>query len=577
MGGLLNASNTALGAVGAAPLDLAQDGTVQALRHAQGERFKLHGVGAISATEQRADALERLSSQTWDLLVIGGGISGAGVAQQAARRGWSVLLLEQRDFAWGTSSRSSKLVHGGLRYLKQGDLKTTLHSVRERQRLLREAPGLVEPQSFLFADCTGRKPGRWLMQAGLAVYDRMAGNQRRAGSHFYADLATTQALAPGLAPPGLRGALVFQDAKTDDARLVWRVLLEAQRDGAVLLNYVAVQSLQTTNGQVTGVVTQDSLTGQTHTVQARAVVNATGAWADRLRAGVGAAPLLRPLRGSHLVLPFWRLPVAQSISFMHPQDGRPVFFYPWEGATLVGTTDLDHRVGLDAEASITATEVAYLLDAVNDQFPAAHVTAADISACYAGVRPVIDDGEQAASSATRDHLVRDESGLVTLAGGKLTTFRLMAQDALALAAPHAGKAFEKDDAPVLTLAAKLNPRWSAAVRQRLQSRYGVHAADWCEDARDGDLHPIPGTQTLWLELAIAARFEAVQHLDDLLLRRTRLGILLPRGGLDHASRIQALCAPHLAWSAPRWTEEIERYCALIAAHYQPPGVAPKKI
>jgi glycerol-3-phosphate dehydrogenase len=204
----------------------------------------------------------------------------------------------------------------------------------------------------------------------MVVYDLMAGQQ----SHFYADLATTQALAPGLAPPGLRGALVFPDAKTDDARLVWRVLLEAQRDGATLLNYMAVESLQTANGQVTGVVSKDSLTGQTHTVQARAIVNATGAWADRLRAGVGAAPLLRPLRGSHLVLPFWRLPVAQSISFMHPKDGRPVFFYPWEGATLVGTTDLDHRLDLDVEASITPAEVAYLLDAVNDQFPTAQVT-----------------------------------------------------------------------------------------------------------------------------------------------------------------------------------------------------------
>ena len=529
-------------------------------------------MGELNPSAQRAAALAQLPAQTWDLVVIGGGISGAGVAQQAARRGWSVLLLEQRDFAWGTSSRSSKLVHGGLRYLKEGDLKTTLHSVRERQRLLREAPGLVEPQSFLFADCPGRKPGRWLMQTGLVVYDLMAGQR----SHFYADLATTQALAPGLAPAGLRGALVFPDAKTDDARLVWRVLLEAQRDGATLLNYMAVESLHTANGKVTGVVAKDALTGQTHTVQARAVVNATGAWADRLRAGVGAAPLLRPLRGSHLVLPFWRLPVAQSISFMHPKDGRPVFFYPWEGATLVGTTDLDHRLDLDVEASITVAEVAYLLDAVNDQFPTAQVTAADISACYAGVRPVIDDGHQDASKATRDHVVRDESGLVTLAGGKLTTFRLMAQDALALAAPHAGKAFAKDNAPLFTAAPPLKAHWSPAVRQRLTARYGAYAADWSTGARDDDLHTIPGTQTLWLELAIASRYESVEHLDDLLLRRTRLGLLLPRGGLDHLPRIKALCAPHLGWDDTRWADETARYRALIAAHYQPPSAAASK-
>ncbi len=524
-------------------------------------------MGELNPTEQRAALLARLPAQTWDLVVIGGGISGAGVAQQAARRGWSVLLVEQRDFAWGTSSRSSKLVHGGLRYLKQGDLKTTLHSVRERQRLLREAPGLVEPQSFLFADCHGRKPGRWLMQAGLAIYDWMAGQR----SHFYADLATTQALAPGLAPPGLRGALVFQDAKTDDARLVWRVLLEAQRDGAVLLNYAAALSLQTQQDRVTGLVVQDVTTGQQTTVQARAVVNATGAWADRLRASVGAAPLLRPLRGSHLVLPFWRLPVAQSVSFMHPQGGRPVFFYPWEGATLVGTTDLDHHADLDVEASITRAEVAYLLDAVNDQFPTAQLTAADISACYAGVRPVIDDGQQDASRATRDHLVRDEAGLITLAGGKLTTFRLMAQDALALAAVHAGKPFARDEAPLFTSATALNPRWSAAVRQRLAARYGAFAAQWCQGAHDEDLDTVQGTQTLWLELAIAARFEAVQHLDDLLLRRTRLGLLLSGGALDHLSRIRSLCAPHLAWDDGRWQQEVARYQAIIRAHYQLPS------
>jgi glycerol-3-phosphate dehydrogenase len=230
-------------------------------------------------------------------------------------------------------------------------------------------------------------------------------------------------------------------------------------------------------------------------------------------------------------VPFWRLPVAQSISFMHPQDGRPVFLYPWEGADA----DRHHRPGpprepLDAEASITAAEVDYLLDAVNDQFPATHLRPlADVVACYAGVRPVLDDGQQDASKATRDHVVRDESGLITLTGGKLTTFRLMAQDALALAAPHVGQPFARSDAPLFTPASPLDPRWSPAVRQRLQARYGSLAAALCASANsDDDLQCIPGTQTLWIELPLAARHEAVEHLDDLLLRRTRLGILLPQ-------------------------------------------------
>ncbi len=529
-------------------------------------------MGELTSGPERASKLAQLDAQTWDLVVIGGGISGGGVAQQAARRGWRVLLIEQRDFAWGTSSRSSKLVHGGLRYLKEGDIKTTLHSVRERQRLMREAPELIEPQSFLFANCAGRKPGRWLFQTGLMIYDLMAGMR----GHFWANLATTQALAPGLGPPRMRGALVFQDAKTDDARLVWRVLIEAQRDGAVVLNYVAAQGLQLDAGRVAGVSVQDGLTGQNYQLRTKAVINATGAWADKLRRSVGGKPMLRPLRGSHLVVPFWRLPVAQAISLMHPKDGRPVFLYPWEGATLIGTTDLDHRADIDVEASITPQEVNYLIEAVNDQFPAAALKPLDVSACYAGVRPVVDDGKGAASHAARDHVVLDESGLITLTGGKLTTFRLMAQDALALAAAHVGQAFVKDDAAIFAPVGALNPRWSASVRHRLAARYGYLAEELSRHATEADLQTIAGTQTLWLELSVAAEFEAVVHLDDLLLRRTRLGILLPRGGLDHLARIRALCQAHLPWNNAQWQSEVERYRALIAAHYQlPPSLLDK--
>ncbi len=514
----------------------------------------------------RGQQLVQLESHTWDLVVIGGGITGAGVAQQAARRGWKVLLVEQRDFAWGTSSRSSKLVHGGLRYLKEGDIKTTLHSVWERERLMREAPELVQPQSFLFADCAGRKPGRWLMQTGLMVYDFMAGQR----SHFYANLARTRELAPGLNPPALRGALVFTDAKTDDARLVQRVLMEAQSDGAVCLNYMAANELVLTDGKVCGVVLQDAVHGGGYNVKARSVVNATGAWADRLRANLGAKPMLRPLRGSHLVVAHARLPVEQSISMMHVKDGRPVFLYPWEGCTLIGTTDLDHQGDLNVEASITPAEVDYLLEAVNDQFPQAHLARADIISTYAGVRPVVDDGQGNASKATRDHVVKDERGLITLTGGKLTTFRLMAQDALALAAPHAGKRFSRDKAVMFTPPTH-RPEWSAPVRARLAARYGGRAYLWAAGATAEELTFIPTTQTLWVELRIAAQQEAVAHLDDLLLRRTRLGILLPRGALDHLERIRALTEPHLQWGDAGWEAELFRYRALIAQHYALPA------
>ncbi|HMA10086.1 MAG TPA: glycerol-3-phosphate dehydrogenase/oxidase, partial [Ramlibacter sp.] len=471
------------------------------------------------------------------------------------------------DFAWGTSSRSSKLVHGGLRYLKEGQFRLTLESVRERDRLMAQAPELIEPQSFLIADCPGRRPGAISLRLGLALYDRMAGQHARG----HADLRATQMLAPGLAPTGLRGATWYRDAKTDDARLVQRVLAEAARDGALTLNYARAGALLKEGAAVAGARVEDLCGGPTVEVRARAVINATGVWADRVRAGVQGRPMLRPLRGSHLVVPYWRLPVPQAVSLMHPQDGRPVFFYPWEGVTLIGTTDLDHRGDLMREPSITAAEVDYLLAAVNDQFPGIALVPADVTACYAGVRPVVDDGSATPSKAPREHVVLDESGLITVCGGKLTTFRTMAQDGLALAANRVGKRFAHDTGAVFTATPEMPALWPITVRRRLAARYGFLAAQRGALAQDGDFEPVPGTDTLWLELRVAAQFEAVVHLDDLLLRRTRLGILLPRGALDHERRIRALCQRALGWNDARWQAEVDGYRALIQAHYSLPA------
>ena len=533
------------------------------------------------AAQRRRDALARLGAEHWDLLVIGGGISGAGVLREAARRGWKAALIEQRDFAWGTSSRSSKMVHGGLRYLKEGQPGLTLHSVRERERLMCEAPELVEPLGFIFPDCTGRKPGRWLFQLGLMVYGQMAGRRSRACGHAYVTADVARTLVPGLAPPHMKGAMTYQDAATDDARLVLRVLAEAQSDGALALNYVGSDQLSLLQGRVNGVVARDTHGGETFTIRGRAVVNATGAWADQLRAGVGGRPMLRPLRGSHLVVPHWRLPVAQAVSLMHPRDGRPVYFYPWEGVTLVGTTDLDHSGDLNTEARITPQEVNYLLAAVNDQMPGVRLARADVIACFAGVRPVVGasgTGDSSASSASRDHVAVQESGLVTLTGGKLTTFRLMAQDALALAAGAVGKPFARDGAPVFQPASTLGDHLGAhgdrplspVVRRRLQARYGARAAEIAGTATAADWQWVAGSNTLWLELRVAARQEQVLHLDDLLLRRTRLGLLLPQGGAACFDSIKAICQQELAWSDAQWQAELLRYQALIARFYSLP-------
>lgn len=507
---------------------------------------------------------------SWDLLVIGGGITGAGVLLEAARRGLTCLLVEQRDFAWGTSSRSSKLVHGGLRYLAEGRLRLTRESVREREALLRDAPGLVEPQGFAFADYGASRRKRCSFLTGLAVYDFLAGRRE---AHWL-DAEGFAMLAPNIDHAGLQGGIRYMDAKTDDARLVLRVLDEARSMGAEARNYVAVESLLRAQGRVTGARLIDARSGNTQEVLARVVVNATGAWAGTL-AGQGASPRLRPLRGSHLVLPGWRLPLAQAVSLMHPVDGRPVFAFPWEGVTLVGTTDVDHVEGLADEARVTRAEFDYLMGALRMQFPQLGLQDADVLATYAGVRPVLDSGSQGApSKETREHLVWDEPGLVGVTGGKLTTFRAIALDVLAHVARQL-PGWRQDLRPLPVFAHRTLPGGPrgvpVALLQRLAGRHGRHAQDVIDAARTGELEPVPGTLTPWAELRWAARAEAVHRLEDLLLRRTRLGIQLPAGGAAQLARIRAICQPELGWPDARWDAEQAAYLALWRAHYSLPG------
>ncbi len=538
-----------------------------------------NGAPVVQPDAQRAQLLAQLHGGPWDIIVIGGGITGAGILLEASRRGLRVLLVEQRDFAWGTSSRSSKLVHGGLRYLKEGKLGLTRDSVRERQNLMAEAAGLVDPQSFAFADYKGRKPGRWMFQLGLAIYDRLAGQR---GQRHYFPANEFLMLAPNIGRADLQGGMCYADAKTEDARLVLRVLQEARNLGGVAINYLAAQQLlrveNKAEGAVNGVQLKDAASGQTYAVHAKLVINATGAWADTLRQQQGAAPKLRPLRGSHLVLPAWRLPTAQAISLMHPEDGRPVFVFPWEGATLVGTTDIDHSGDLRIDATITPAEMRYLLAALTFQFPQLQLTQDDVIATYAGVRPVIDTGKADPSKEGRDHAVWLEQGLLTVTGGKLTTFRLIALDALkhlahlwpALADPP------HSDTTVLKPSATLPVDTSLHTqqRQRLQGHYGAQAAEVVAAAHEGELHTIPGTHTLWVELRWAARHEAVVHLQDLLLRRTRLGLLLRGGGVDHLPRIRSICQAELGWDDTRWESEQAAYLALWQQHYSPNPNAP---
>ncbi|HEX6591772.1 MAG TPA: glycerol-3-phosphate dehydrogenase/oxidase [Moraxellaceae bacterium] len=520
----------------------------------------------------REAAWTRLASEEWDVLVIGGGITGSGVAREAARQGLKTLLVEQRDYAWGTSSRSSKMVHGGLRYIAQGDIRLTWHSLTERERLLVEAPGLVSRMGYWFAHYRHVFPGRHIFGLLLMLYDILAGVR----DHRYFPRAQFLSRMPGYKDEQLTGASRYTDALVDDSRLVLRVLDEAIADGALPLNYVRVDSLLMQQDRVAGARLTDVQSGREAEVKARVVVNATGAWADRLREGLTGEKKVRPQRGSHVVLAPGRLPVTEAVIFMHADDKRPLFIYPWEGRTVIGTTDIDHREDLDIEASITARELDYILRGVNSQFPAENITREDIIATFSGVRPIVASGGGVNPSAERrDHSVWDNQGLITVTGGKLTTFRLIALDVLKAAAAYFPGRLDSAlaaarKARIFRPVEVLQTRYPARDLQRLKGRFGFHAAQFLAEARDDELKTLPEVETLWSELRWALRYEQVQHLDDLLLRRTRLGLLLPRGGQGLFADLRDPCCQELGWDEARWQCECERYAEIWQRHYSLP-------
>ncbi len=521
----------------------------------------------------RADAIARVGAKLhWDLVIVGGGITGAGVAREAARRGLKILLLEQCDYAWGTSSRSSKMVHGGLRYIAQGDFKLTRDALHERERLLLEAPGLVERMGYIFPVRGGQFPGRWSFSALLELYDRFA----RIRDHRWLKPAELLARVPGLSPQALKGACYYTDAVTDDSRLVLRVLQEAVSDGAVIVNYVKATSLVQEAGRVCGVVAQDVQSGRSYTLKADAVVSATGAWADRLRNELVHEKRVRPLRGSHIVVAHERLPVRDALTLLHPQDRRPVFIFPWEGMTVVGTTDLDHAQDMDIEASISREEITYLYDAVQSQFGGERLQDSEVISTWSGVRPVIgSEHNKDPSKERRDHAVWSNNGLVTVSGGKLTIFRLIALDVLRAVQTSLGQDtthFHDDGAPVFVRSANavtmaLFPQSRGRL---LAGRYGDALAAYAQlDGATGAT--IGSTPYSMADVIWTLRAEQCVHLDDLLLRRTRLGNLLPNGAAALLDTLQPVVQRELGWDEVRWQQEVVRYLAIWRQHYGLPG------
>lgn len=375
-------------------------------------------------------SLRDLGTGGFDLLVIGGGITGAGIAREAALRGLSTALVEARDFGAGTSSRSSRLIHGGLRYLEQGRIHLVWEALRERRTLLRLAPHLVRPLPFIFPVFRGDRVPRWKLSLGLTLYDLLAagGNVRR---HRTLGKRALLEAEPLIRERGLTGGAVYFDAQCDDARLVVATVRAAAAAGARAANYMRVTGLIGTVAGVAGAYVKDGFSGEEGEVRARLIVNATGPWADEVRRFEDpvAQPLLRLTKGIHVVVPRKRVGNRHGVIFASPVDGRVMFVLPWGEWTYIGTTDTDTRDAAE-EPTVDEADVIYLLRSTNALFPSARLGSGDVVASWAGLRPLLaGDPAIHASAVSREHrIVRGSGGVFTIVGGKLTTWRAMAAE-----------------------------------------------------------------------------------------------------------------------------------------------------
>jgi glycerol-3-phosphate dehydrogenase len=501
----------------------------------------------------RRQAIQDLG-EPFDLAIIGGGITGCGIFLDAAQRGLRVLLIEKQDIASGTSSRSSKLVHGGLRYLKEMQFRVTRTACRERDRMLSLNPLLVQPIRFLYpAHHSDKIPG-WKVDLGLWMYDRLT---NRPEKHTHVELEELERLAPGLNTDDLDLTLAYTDAMTDDARLTLSVAATGFAYGGTMLTRAEVTApIRGPQGRLTGVVLKDLETGMSHRVTCHLVVNAAGVWVDRIREAFGMeGTRLRPSRGTHIVLPHRRLPIQAAMMVPSPDDQRPVFLIPHPKGILVGTTDIYHDGSFD-DPRPTQEELNYLLRALQRQFPAAALKSSDIVSAFAGLRPILDAHTDNPSAASREEEIWEEEGLLCVAGGKLTTWRPTAEEAVdealtfipeeraRLAAPCCTKGTALVGlAPVdlgqrLQLGFKLDSKIASGAARRLRAgawRLGELAHSKTE------LKPlIEGSDLCAAEVRAHLSGGAVLHLDDLLLRRVRLGLWEPELATAVVPKLQSI-------------------------------------
>ena len=513
--------------------------------------------------------------QQWDLIVIGGGITGAGVLRHAVAAGLKTLLVEAGDFSFGTSSRSSKLIHGGLRYILNKQYRVTQESVRERERLMKEVPYGVTKLGFLFANYDRYHVGNGMIGGVIALYDLLAPKWDHCG--YSAEKIRQE--WPFLDTLGLKGGYLYYDAAMDDSRLVLRVIREAVQAGGTAMNYVRAEGLlKGSDGQVCGVALRDMAlpSGKTIEVRAKAVVNAAGPWADGMRAEVGRPGRLRRLRGSHLVLPFNRLPARAAVTLMHPKDKRAMFVIPWEGTTIVGTTDIDHDPALDKQHSepfATKEEIGYIMEVMGLLFPGLGLKGSDMVSTFSGLRPIIRGDADSPSGESRAHALWEEDGLITITGGKYTTFRIMSKQTVDKVLMKLGRP------PAVNLKHVVNPLpvidlhdLDIVTLHYLMGRHGGETSSLIDAAGAGDMEHIENLPNVWAELRWAARNEGVVRLADLLLRRVRIGMLLPNGALDLLDRIRSVAQSELGWDDVRWQQEVDLYRETWNKYYSPtPG------
>jgi glycerol-3-phosphate dehydrogenase len=554
-----------------------------------GDAFR---AGDFSAAA-RADHWDALGRAEWDLLVVGGGITGAAAARDAAGRGLDVALVEAGDFASGTSSRSSRLVHGGLRYLETYDFALVFEASAERRRLLELAPHLVHPLPFVFPVYRGG-PTPWMMlQAGMWLYDALS-LFRNIHRHRVLSAADVAREEPGLRRDGLAGAALYYDAAVDDARLTLANARGAHESGAAVVPHAGVVGFLDDGKGVRGARVRDRLTGEETEVRARVVLNATGPWSDAVRrlADPAARPRLRPTKGVHVLFERERIGNRHAVTFQSPVDGRVMFVLPWGDFTYVGTTDTDFA-GSPAEVRADANDVEYLVKSANSVFPAAKLTAADVVSTWAGVRPLLAPRRTGAneSATSREHEIWwDRSGLLCIGGGKLTTYRVMAEQVVDRAARRLRETFKVESgiSPTGHLPLPGAPRepWTefaariladaealeidADAAKHLARAYGEDA-ETLLDAVRGDRalgeRIVPRFPYLWAEIPHAVRHEMALSLDDLLIRRLHLFYEARDGGLSMAQAVAERMArePGIGWDAAEVARQVERYRAAVAA------------